>query len=231
MALSNVFVDVSSKDTNNCRWLDQIIHRIKTRTGLYGKEGPNHVLLNAYYNGSGIYDHQDGPIYLPAACILSTGAHTVINFKKKLPEGLLLPFYHLVLCLEVLWGQQTSLVLSKSLGLLEREVGLAFTAFRPTFGGAGGFEEKPASSLLLQPRSLLVFLGEAYSQCCHGIDDVSPFSCTLFEVYTCPLHRVVLTTKICMTRNLHGFKLSQLDHSDSAICRQRLITSMKGLAI
>ena len=58
------------------------------QTGLYREEGPNHVLLNAYSYGGGIYDHQDGPIYFPAACILSTGGPAVINFKRKLPEGL-----------------------------------------------------------------------------------------------------------------------------------------------
>lgn len=38
---------------------------------------------------------------------------------------------------------------------------------------SGGYGESPASSLLLQPRSLLVFTGEAYTECCHGIIDVS----------------------------------------------------------
>lgn len=69
------------------RWLQHIVQRIKLQTGLYQEQGPNHVLLNAYTGGKGIQDHQDGPIYHSAACILSTGGSAVINFKQKLPQG------------------------------------------------------------------------------------------------------------------------------------------------
>ena len=37
---------------------------------------------------------------------------------------------------------------------------------------AGDFES-PVVSVALQPRSLLVFKGDAYTHCLHGIDEVS----------------------------------------------------------
>ena len=40
----------------------------------------------------------------------------------------------------------------------------------------GGFEQQPASSVLLQPRSLLIFCDQAYEECLHGIDEVSTHS-------------------------------------------------------
>ena len=69
------------------RWLSSIIRQIESQTGVFGDESPNHVLLNAYNDGGGIYDHQDGPIYSPKACILSIGGSTVIEFRRRLPEG------------------------------------------------------------------------------------------------------------------------------------------------
>lgn len=71
----------------NCRWLHFLTLRIEKQTGLFGAEGINHVLLNAYKDGSGIHSHQDGPIYQPAACILSIGASAVIDFSKRLHQG------------------------------------------------------------------------------------------------------------------------------------------------
>lgn len=84
---SAIFWEVSHPNVLS-RWLEHYVKRINAQTGLHGYEGPNHVLVNAYSKDVGIYDHQDGPIYHPAACILSTGAPAVINFRRKLLEGL-----------------------------------------------------------------------------------------------------------------------------------------------
>lgn len=43
---------------------------------------------------------------------------------------------------------------------------------RPSCDAAGGYEPEPSAQVLLQPRSLLVFSGDAYSECLHGIDEV-----------------------------------------------------------
>lgn len=48
---------------------------------------PNHVLLNTYAPSSGIFDHQDGPVYEPIACILSLNSPAIMHFKPKLPQG------------------------------------------------------------------------------------------------------------------------------------------------
>ncbi len=37
---------------------------------------------------------------------------------------------------------------------------------------AAGIESEPVASVLLMPGSLLVFNGEAYKDCLHGIDEV-----------------------------------------------------------
>lgn len=101
-------------------WLHALTERLHQDTGVFGVDGPNHVLLNYYYEGGGICNHQDGPIYHPGVCILSTGSSAVINFRRKLAEG--------------------------------------------------GFDIQPSASLLLQPRSLLIFCNDAYHKFSHGID-------------------------------------------------------------
>lgn len=70
-----------------CRWLETLAARLQAETAVFRNVKPNHVLLNAYKPGQGIYNHQDGPIYQPGVCILSTGGSAVINFRKKLPDG------------------------------------------------------------------------------------------------------------------------------------------------
>lgn len=70
-----------------CRWLGSIVERLFKETGVYGTDRPNHVLLNGYSPGQGIFNHQDGPIYHPAVCILSLGSTAVMNFRRRLPEG------------------------------------------------------------------------------------------------------------------------------------------------
>ena len=70
-----------------CRWLQTLVDRLHSETGVFSGHPPNHVLLNAYLPGQGIHSHQDGPIYHPGVCILSLGASAVMNFRQKLPGG------------------------------------------------------------------------------------------------------------------------------------------------
>lgn len=99
-------------------WLQTLVTRIDKDLHLF-EGAANHVLLNAYEPGQGILAHEDGPVYYPAACILSLGSSAVMNFRRKSHDGI---------------------------------------------------ESKPVASVLLMPGSLLVFNGEAYEACLHGIE-------------------------------------------------------------
>ncbi|KAE9462346.1 hypothetical protein C3L33_05724, partial [Rhododendron williamsianum] len=91
--------------------------------------------------------HQDGPAYLPVVAILSLGSPVVMDFT---------PHSSLKLC--------TNTVM--------KDVEDKFPD-----GGAGDFETEKgldghhAFSVLLMPRSLLIFKDEAYSDYLHGIKD------------------------------------------------------------
>ncbi|KAJ9086613.1 Alpha-ketoglutarate-dependent dioxygenase alkB 6 [Entomophthora muscae] len=43
----------------------------------------NHVLVNEYLPGQGIFAHEDGPFYHPMVATLSLGSHTIINYRPK----------------------------------------------------------------------------------------------------------------------------------------------------
>ncbi|KAG5517799.1 hypothetical protein RHGRI_038238 [Rhododendron griersonianum] len=100
------------------------------------------LLLIFYYS-----PHQDGPAYLPVVAILSLGSPVVMDFT---------PHSSLKLC--------TNTVM--------KDVEDKFPD-----GGAGDFETEKgldghhAFSVLLMPRSLLIFKDEAYSDYLHGIKD------------------------------------------------------------
>ena len=44
---------------------------------------PNHALINCYAPGEGIMPHEDGPLYHPAAAIVSLGSWAVLRFYSK----------------------------------------------------------------------------------------------------------------------------------------------------
>ena len=47
---------------------------------------PNHALVNCYSPGEGILPHEDGPLYHPAAAIVSLGSWAVLRFYEKRRE-------------------------------------------------------------------------------------------------------------------------------------------------
>lgn len=47
---------------------------------------PNHVLVNRYEPGEGIDAHEDGPVFLPCAAIVSLQAPVVMDFYRKMEE-------------------------------------------------------------------------------------------------------------------------------------------------
>ena len=56
---------------------------------------------------------------------------------------------------------------------------------------------KPVLSVALMPRSLLVFHGEAYEDCLHGIDEVCPLQTTLLDCHKkqCPVRHLACSCR------------------------------------
>ena len=64
-------------------WLGKILKSVRETCGddmFPGNVQLNHALVNEYEVGGGIMPHQDGPLYFPAAAIVSLGATAVMRF-------------------------------------------------------------------------------------------------------------------------------------------------------
>lgn len=123
-------------------WLSSITEKIAKETNLF--PAPiNHVLVNEYLPGQGITSHQDGPVYYPVVAILSLGAPTLMHFTPH------------VRLTEANNDENPD-------GLLE-----------PSQKTQGGRDHpvQATCSLVLMPRSLLVFKDSAYTEYLHGIDE------------------------------------------------------------
>lgn len=59
----------------------RIINRIAETGAFHGSKHkvPNHVLVNEYLPGQGIFPHEDGPAYFPTVTTLSLGSHTILD--------------------------------------------------------------------------------------------------------------------------------------------------------
>uniref|UniRef100_A0A1J3JH41 Alpha-ketoglutarate-dependent dioxygenase alkB-like protein 6 n=1 Tax=Noccaea caerulescens TaxID=107243 RepID=A0A1J3JH41_NOCCA len=106
----------------------------------------NHVLINEYHPDQGIMPHQDGPAYFPVVAILSLGSPVVMDFSPHLR-------------------------LRSSDDCVSRDPNpsAAESCVRER-------DNQHSFSVLLMPRSLLIFKDEAYSDFLHGISD-SPTQC------------------------------------------------------
>ena len=60
-------------DVGRYSWLQALVTRLQSETGVYGGGAPNHVLLNAYLPGEGILPHQ----------VHSTALHLASNFAQE----------------------------------------------------------------------------------------------------------------------------------------------------
>ncbi|CDW90884.1 isoform b [Stylonychia lemnae] len=65
----------------------EIIAQNLSDSGIFPEYKPNHVLLNKYRPGDGIFAHKDGPSYFPFVCILSLNSGIILYVKETL-EGL-----------------------------------------------------------------------------------------------------------------------------------------------
>ncbi|CAN4123848.1 unnamed protein product [Withania somnifera] len=127
-------------------WLTRITERINEKSGLF-PSSINHVLINEYLPNQGIMPHQDGPAYYPVVAILSLGSPAVIDFSPH-PNLSSRVGTHGNSVDDKISGQETAVM--NSCEQLDN--------FHPF-------------SILLMPRSLLIFKDMAYSDYLHGIED------------------------------------------------------------
>ena len=50
-------------------------------------QAPNHVLVNEYTPGQGIFPHEDGPAYQPVVATVSLASHIVLDIYAKKADG------------------------------------------------------------------------------------------------------------------------------------------------
>lgn len=65
------------------KWLDDVCLKVKV-LGVFGDCTPNHVLVNEYMPGQGIFPHTDGPLYFPVVTTISLGSHTLLDFYRPI---------------------------------------------------------------------------------------------------------------------------------------------------
>lgn len=132
----------ANHDNNEC---DHLCSRVR---------GLNHVLVNAYEADGGIEPHEDGPVYDSLAVILSLGDTAKMSFAPTTEHA-----------------------------RNHSAAGNAHDDCRGGDGNGGGdgrggdssttctsMSDPDAFSVVLEPRSLLLFTGAAYTEFTHGID-------------------------------------------------------------
>ncbi|XP_061944874.1 alkylated DNA repair protein ALKBH6 homolog isoform X2 [Populus nigra] len=131
-------------------WLTMITQRISEESGLF-PSAINHVLINEYLPDQGIMPHQDGPAYFPVVAILSLGSPVVMDFT---------PHSRLRTCTDT-WKNEVD---EQNFGREAKETETEQM-------------DNPETSVLLMPRSLLIFKDNAYSDYLHGIKDSEVHHC------------------------------------------------------
>ncbi|MBA0800515.1 hypothetical protein Gohar_010941, partial [Gossypium harknessii] len=119
-------------------WLAKITERICEESGLF-PSAINHILINEYLPNQGIMPHQDGPAYYPVVAILSLGSPVVMDFT---------PHSRLNSCKSTVMES----VVDKTSDVKAAEI-----------EGNDGLDKHQPFSVLLMPRSLLIFKDDAYS--------------------------------------------------------------------
>ncbi|KAL1540917.1 alpha-ketoglutarate-dependent dioxygenase alkB 6 [Salvia divinorum] len=124
-------------------WLKTVTNRIYEESKLF-PSAINHVLINEYLPDQGIMPHQDGPAYMPVVAILSLGSPVVMDF---------VPHPNLESTEQSSENDTQDMIHEPSPP--EPKIPSKYLPF----------------SLLLMPRSLLIFKDMAYSGYLHGIKD------------------------------------------------------------
>ncbi|KAG8371785.1 hypothetical protein BUALT_Bualt13G0124300 [Buddleja alternifolia] len=130
-------------------WLKEITHRIYEESRLF-PSAINHVLINEYLPDQGIMPHQDGPAYAPVVAILSLGSSIVMDFVPH---------------------PSVEKATGTSANNNNEDVSL-----KPAHMEVNSGEYLPFS-VVLMPRSLLIFKDTAYSDYLHGIKDCENQPC------------------------------------------------------
>lgn len=122
-------------------YFDAILNKLFEYERL-GGERANHILVNEYLAGGGIMAHEDGPLYYPEAAILSLENYIMMDIYKK-------PSSEDILTMESQENRssQTETQLSSVVNHLQEK----------------------EFSILLEPRSLLLFLDHVYLHRLHSI--------------------------------------------------------------
>lgn len=170
-------------------WLTRITQRITEKSGLF-PSSINHVLINEYLPNQGIMPHQDGPAYYPVVAILSLGSPVVIDFTPhpNLSSGVDAHGNSA----EAKISDQEAAVMS-SCGQLDN--------FHPF-------------SIILMPRSLLIFKDMVYSDYLHGIKDSAVQGCN-----------GAVNARHGVVQHSSG-SVKALDSDDTVICRANTRVSL-----
>ncbi|KAL3719699.1 hypothetical protein ACJRO7_004646 [Eucalyptus globulus] len=128
-------------------WLKKVTEKVSEESGLFPST-INHVLINEYLTDQGIMPHQDGPAYYPVVAILSLGSAAVMDF---------VPHPSLRMSPDTSGG-----------GCEDNELNGASDS-----GSNKWLNNHRPFSVVLMPRSLLIFKDDAYSSYLHGIRDSS----------------------------------------------------------
>ncbi|ONK62813.1 uncharacterized protein A4U43_C07F8400 [Asparagus officinalis] len=135
-------------------WLKKLTERICEQTGLF-PSAINHVLINEYLPEQGIMPHQDGPAYFPVVAILSLQSPVVIDFT---------PHPRLKEC------KDKDKVTAENQDITDSSSKVGENGLSDELIPREEYDRQP-QSLLLMPRSLLIFKDQAYSDYLHGIED------------------------------------------------------------
>jgi hypothetical protein len=136
-------------------WLEQLSRHIHAVLGPeFFPKAPSHVLVNKYEAGEGIMAHADGPCYQPIVAILSLGSPAIFRFFQQpaaintdpIPSARQIPE-----------SPQTSSTPDRI-----QNPAICQHGTRSSQG--------PEISVIVPPRSLLVFRGDMYDKFMHGID-------------------------------------------------------------
>ncbi|KAL8480897.1 hypothetical protein ACS0TY_027424 [Phlomoides rotata] len=127
-------------------WLKKVTNRIYEESGLF-PSAINHVLINEYLPDQGIMPHQDGPAYMPVVAILSLSSPVVMDF---------VPHPNLRNTADTTGNNNEDVI--SNLSHMEMSSDELSSKYRPF-------------SVVLMPRSLLIFKDMAYSDYLHGIKD------------------------------------------------------------
>ena len=122
-------------------------HRRKKHTASQSQQ-PDHVLLNEYRHGQGIGRHKDGPMYEPAVAVINMCAPALIHFERE-PAA--------ETATAAAEGRGGSAAKSS---VVRGESGVA----------SAGDHTAEHQSLVLMPRSLLIFSDAAYRDWTHHIE-------------------------------------------------------------